>query len=99
MTQEEFLRLVAEQGPDEAPADVPDEWFELPAFREACDRWLQKTAGGMRLPEFLRWVAANPFDPPPADVPPEWLRLPEYELARGEWLENIQRSISKIGGI
>jgi hypothetical protein len=99
MTAEEFIRFVAEYGPDEVPPDVPLEWFELAAFQDACDRWHLKTAGGMKLPEFLRWVAANPLDPLPPDTPPGWLRLSAYRVARFEWLENIEQSIRKIGRI
>jgi hypothetical protein len=54
MTEEEFIRFVAEHGPEEIPREVPLEWFELAAFQEACDRSALKTAGGMKLPEFLR---------------------------------------------
>jgi hypothetical protein len=99
MTEEEFIRFVAEYGPDEVPPEVPLEWFELAAFQEACDRWELKTAGGMKLPEFLGWVAANPFDPLPPDTPPGWLRLSAYQEAKYDWLENIERSIRKIGRI
>ena len=99
MTQEEFFRLVYENGPDEAPDDVPDEWFSLPGCREAIERWRQKTAGGMRLREFIHWTIHHPFDAPPEDTPPEWLRMPEYLGAKEQWKDDIHDSISKVGNI